>query len=186
VWHWPELEPLQGQFAFEKQVRAPLEKARDGGYYTHLMLWVAPSHRNGSMRSAFPCRGTRTYQSLSAAGKTNLSLLLQPDLHRELPPHHPGLGDYIAALPAGLKERIVFIQTAEAQQAMASPTRASHRSAIQDHGEPVGQIPVRNLAVYQQAFLRADGTLRVPLLVNGDANGPEENAWLLEHCDAFG
>jgi Beta-galactosidase len=42
VLHWAKLEPQQGKFAFEKEVRAPLEHARDRGQYVLLKLWVAP------------------------------------------------------------------------------------------------------------------------------------------------
>ena len=188
VWHWPELEPLQGQFAFEKQVRAPLEKARDGGYYTHLMLWVAPVtpewlYAIGVPRVEVPERINPFRQRVKPTFPYYFNPIYIENFHRTI----RALGDYCAALPAGLKERIVFIQVAEGSTGDGQPYKGlpiDPRFRITE--SEWGKFRRETWAVYQQAFQRADGSLRVPLLVNGDANGPEENAWLLEHCDAFG
>jgi hypothetical protein len=188
LWHWPQLEPQQGKFAFEREVRAPLEDARARGYYTHLMLWVAPNtpqwlYELGVPRVEVPERTNPFRQKVKPTFPYYFSPIYQANFHRTI----KALGDYIAALPADLKERIVFMQVAEGSTGDGQPykgTPLDSRYAITE--EQWGKFRCETWAVYQKEFQRADGSLRVPLLVNGDANGPGENAWLLEHCDAFG
>ena len=187
-WRWPQLEPEQGKFAFEQEVRPHLERARAAGRFTHLMLWVAPDtpawvYAAGVPRVEVPERITPARKRQKPTYPYYFDARYQEILHRTV----RALGDYLAGLPADLKDRIIFIQVAEGstgdgQPYKGVPTNPKYR--ITD--EAWNDYRRATWAYYQSVFQRADGSLSIPILINGDANTAAENSWLLEHCDTFG
>lgn len=187
-WRWPEIEPARGKFTFAETVRRPLEEARDAGRLTHLMLWVAPVtpewvYEAGVPKVIMPERITPARKRQ----KPTYPYYFDPRYKNIL--HHTvrALADYIAALPADLKNRIVFLQVAEGSTGDGQPYKGVPLDAkylITD--EAWNDYRRETWAFYQSVFQRADGTLQVPLLVNGDANTAVENDWLLQHCPTFG
>lgn len=187
-WHWSSLEPSQGRFAFAKEVRAPLEALAKRGLYTHIMLWVAPKtpdwvYEAGVPRVEMPERITPARKKQ----KPTYPYYFDPRYKQIL--HHTvqALGDYIATLPPALKSRILFIQVAEGSTGDGQPYKGIPLDSRYRIGADDWNAYRRETwAFYQSVFQRADGSLSVPILVNGDANGPDEDAWLLAHCDRFG
>ncbi len=188
TFQWAQLEPRRGKFEFEREIRAPLAAASERGHYVHLMMWVAPKtpewlYEIGVPRVEVPERIDPFRKKVKPTFPYYFSPIYKENFHRAI----RALGDYVASLPPELKSRLVFVQAAEGSTGDGQPYKGiptDRRYAITE--EQWGAFRRETWGVYQGAFQRADGTLRVPLLVNGDANGPLENAWLLEHCDAFG
>jgi hypothetical protein len=187
-WRWPELEPARGKFNFEEAVRHPLEQIRDQGLYTHIMLWVAPVtpewvYEAGVPKVIMPERITPARKRQKPTYPYYFSPLYKDILQHTV----RALADYIAALPADLKNRIIFTQVAEGSTGDGQPYKGV---PVDPHyhitDEAWNNYRRETWAFYQSLFQRADGSLNVPLLVNGDANTPIENDWLLEHCATFG
>ncbi len=190
ILRWANLEPQPGQYAFDSEVRAPLETARQLGQYIHLKLWVAPDEITPEWLFA------QGVPRVETKGRTNpfrkqvkplfpyyFSPVYQTNFHHII----QALGDYLASLPKDLKGRIVFVQSAEGSTGDGGPYKGELLDPRYEISKAHWNAFRRETwAVYLKALQRVDGSLRLPLLVNGDANGAEENAWLLDHCDLFG
>lgn len=188
-WRWKNLEPEQGKYAFDQQVRALLEALKRKNLYTHIMLWVAPEtprwlyEQAGVPEVKVPTRIAPSRKVHTPTYPYYLDPRYKEILHTTV----KALADYIARLPEDLKSRIIFIQVAEGATGDGQPYK----------GEPIDKkyritTPQWNeyrratWAYYQTQFQRPDGSLNIPILVNGDANTPVENQWLLDNCDNFG
>jgi hypothetical protein len=187
-WRWAQLEPAQGKYAFDEQVRRPLEEARAKNQLTHIMMWVAPNtpewvYAAGVPRVVVPER----ISPARVKQKPEYPYYFSPLYQRLLQTTVRALADYIAALPDDLKQRIIFIQVAEGstgdgQPYKGVPVEKQYRIGDDDWN----RYRRETWAFYQAMFQRADGSLSIPLLVNGDANTAAENQWLIEHCATFG
>lgn len=188
TWRWHELEPARGKFNFDEAVRRPLEAAKARGQYTHIMFHVAPItpewvYAAGVPKVIVPERITPARK----LQKPTYPYYFDPRYKEIL--HHTvtALADYLAALPTELKERVIFIQVAEGATGDGQPYKGMPVDPKYRISEEAWNDYRRETwAYYQAAFQRADGSLNIPLLVNGDANTPVENQWLLDHCHAFG
>lgn len=188
TWRWEELEPARGKFNFDEAVRQRLEmvKARNG--YTHIMFHVAPItpewvYEAGVPKVIMPERITPARKLQKPTYPYYFDPLYKEILHELV----TGLSNYIAALPEDLKSRIIFIQVAEGATGDGQPYKGIPLDSKYRISEAAWNDYRRETwAYYQAAFQRADGSLNVPLLVNGDANTDVENQWLLDHTKVFG
>ena len=187
---WSQLEPQSGKFDFDQQVRVPLEQARARGYYVHLMVWVAPDKHTppwlfdlGVPRVEVPERIDPTRKLVQPGFPYYFSPIYKERFHGMI----QALGDYVAGLPADLKSRLVFVQVAEGSTGDGQPYKGTPTDARYEISKPEwSEFRRETWAVYQKAFQRADGSVNLALLVNGDANNAAENAWLLDHNNVFG
>jgi hypothetical protein len=188
TWRWAELEPERGKFNFDEAVRRPLEQARAHGYYTHIMFHVAPVtpdwvYAAGVPKVIMPERITPARKVQKPTYPYYFNPLFKDILHHTV----TALADYIAALPPDLKNRIIFIQVAEGSTGDGQPYKGDPVDPQYNISESAWNDYRRETwAYYQAAFQRADGSLNVPLLINGDSNTAVENQWLLDHCTTFG
>jgi hypothetical protein len=198
TWRWAELEPARGKYNFDEAVRRPLEQAKAKGYYTHIMFHVAPItpdwvYAAGVPKVIMPERITPARKVQKPTYPYYFDPLFQDILHATV----TALSDYIAALPVELKERIIFLQVAEGATGDGQPYKGVPIDPKFNSGVPVdtnyniseqewNAYRRKTWAFYQSAFQRADGSLNIPLLVNGDSNTPVENQWLLENFQAIG
>ncbi|HRP05410.1 MAG TPA: hypothetical protein PLV87_10910, partial [Opitutaceae bacterium] len=188
TWRWEELEPARGKFNFDEAVRQRLEmvKARNG--YTHIMFHVAPItpewvYEAGVPKVIMPERIPPARKLQKPTYPYYFDPLYKEILHELV----TGLSNYIAALPEDLKSRIIFIQVAEGATGDGQPYKGIPLDSKYRISEAAWNDYRRETwAYYQAAFQRADGSLNVPLLVNGDANTDVENQWLLDHTTVFG
>ena len=190
VLSWSKLEPQPGKFAFDQQVRVPLERARNQGQCVFLMVWVAPNKSTPQWLYDLGVPQVKVPERTSPVRKRS-SPIFPYYFHPIYREHFYGaiqaLGDYVAALPPDLKERIVFVQSAEGSTGDGQPYKGKPLNpSYAISKEQWSQFRQDTWAVFLKAFQRADGSLRLPLAANGDANGPAQNAWLLEHCNVFG
>ncbi|MBP7141056.1 MAG: hypothetical protein KBA71_04060 [Opitutaceae bacterium] len=188
TWRWEELEPARGKFNFDEAVRQRLEvvKARNG--YTHIMFHVAPItpewvYEAGVPKVIMPERITPARKLQKPTYPYYFDPLYKEILHELV----TALSDYLAALPEDLKSRILFIQVAEGATGDGQPYKGVPLERKYVISEKAWNDYRRETwAYYQAAFQRADASLDVPLLVNGDANTDVENQWLLDHTKVFG
>ena len=188
TWRWEELEPARGKFNFDEAVRQRLEmvKARNG--YTHIMFHVAPItpewvYEAGVPKVIMPERITPARKLQKPTYPYYFDPLYKEILHELV----TALSNYIAALPEDLKSRIIFIQVAEGATGDGQPYKGIPLDSKYRISEKAWNDYRRETwAYYQAAFQRADGSLNVPLLVNGDANTDIENQWLLDHTRVYG
>lgn len=188
TWRWAELEPARGRYDFDDAVRRRLEEVKAMGGYTHIMFHVAPItpdwvYEAGVPRVIMPERITPARKLQKPTYPYYFDPLYKEILHELV----TALSNYIAALPEDLKSRIIFIQVAEGATGDGQPYKGVPLDAKYRISETAWNDYRRETwACYQAAFQRADGSLNVPLLVNGDANTDVENQWLLDHTKVFG
>jgi hypothetical protein len=198
TWRWPDLEPARGQYNFEEAVRRPLEDLKARGLYTHIMLHVAPItpdwvYAAGVPKVIMPERMTPARKLQKPTYPYYFDPMFQEILHDTV----TALANYLAALPSDLKERIVFLQVAEGSTGDGQPYKGvpvdpkfnsgTPNNAKYNISEPEWNAYRRKIwAFYQSAFQRADGSLNLPLLINGDQNTSAENQWLLENFQVIG
>ena len=188
TWRWAELEPERGKFNFDEAIRRPLEQAKANGQYTHIMFHVAPItpdwvYAAGVPKVIMPERITPARKVQKPTYPYYFNPLFREILHNTV----TALANYLAALPPDLKNRIIFIQVAEGSTGDGQPYKGvpiDPQYRITD--EAWNDYRRETWGYYQAAFQRADGSLNVPLLINGDANTEVENQWLLDHCKTFG
>jgi len=194
--HWSSLEPQNGKFEFDKHLGAKLEQLYRDGFYTHIMIWVAPAttkvtetdttwnntpkwlfHEGGVPLVAFPPRPDPL---------GNLSTKYFPYyLHENYKFHFHRLiaefGKYVQGLPAHLRERILFVQSAEGSTGDGQGYK----------GDPIdpqynitkdqwSAFRIETWEKYVEAFSQ-DGELLIPLLTNYDSNREEQYNWMLDN-----
>ena len=188
---WSAIEPEQGHFAFDREIRAPLEEARRRGLFIHFTLHVAPTVDTPRwIYTRYNVPEVVVPQRISPGRKVqNLTFpyYFDPTFQKLLRATVKALADYIAALPDDLKQRIVFVQMAEGSTGDGGPYKGAPINPAYNISKADWSVYRRNLwSYYITQFQRPDGTLAIPILVNGDSDGEAENAWLLAHSDNFG
>ena len=169
VWQWARLEPQPGKYEFDLEALRQLQALKTRGLYTHVMLWVAPCtpewlYAMGVPKVEVPERISPFRTLVKPTFPYYFSPIYKEHFHRTI----QALGDYIAKLPADLKERIVFVQVAEGSTGDDDPYKGTPIDPRYTIGkEDWGKFRRETWTVYQCEFQRADGSLRVPLLVNG-------------------
>ncbi len=188
TWRWEELETARGKYNFDEAVRQRLEMVKAMNGYTHIMFHVAPItpdwvYEAGVPKVIMPERITPARKLQKPTYPYYFDPLYKEILHELV----TALSNYIAALPEDLKSRIIFIQVAEGATGDGQPYKGIPLDSKFRISEKAWNDYRRETwAYYQAAFQRADGSLNVPLLVNGDANTDVENQWLLDHTKVFG
>ena len=89
-------------------------------------------------------------------------------------------GDYVNDLPSRLRERIIFVQSAEGSTGDGAPTKVSPldpRYAISE--EVWNEFRMETWKAYRKAVPG------IPILVNSDANREEQSQWLLDNMDVI-
>lgn len=187
-WRWEEFETARGKFNFDVAVRQRLEEVLARGEFTHIMFWVAPVtpawvYEAGVPKVVMPERITPARKRQKPTYPYYFDPLYKEILHHTV----KSLADYVASLPPRLKDRIIFIQVAEGATGDGQPYKGVPIDRKYVISEAAWNDYRRETwAYYQAQFQRADGSLNLPILVNGDANTEKENQWLLTHCDSFG
>ncbi len=128
ILHWSSLEPQNGQFKFHEKLGTKLEKLYEDGLYTIVMIWVAPAttevsptdtswnntprwlfHEGGVPLVAFEPRpdplGNISTKYFPYYLHDNYKLYFYRLIEE--------FGKYVKGLPDHLRERILFVQSAE-------------------------------------------------------------------------
>ena len=180
---WDSLESAPGQYAFDAELGQPLKAAQAEGLYVTLMIWVGPASPEWIYEQGVP--QVITDRKVNALGQKTEGQKKYPYyLHPEYKNRFWGLidafGKYVSALPPALRERIVFVQCAEGSTGDGQPYK----------GDPLDQKYAISEEVWNDFRLEAweryqKAVPGIPILVNSDANGSSESAWLLENMDVI-
>ena len=191
---WSALEPEDGKFEFDKLIKEKLIELDANNYYTTLMVWVAfatsrltssdtawaftPAwlFRNGVPLVEFP----ETVNPLGRNTVRYFPYYFDEDykfyFHRMI----DTLGSYVCSLPPHLRERIIFVQSAEGSTGDGSPYKGLPLDpAYNISKEEWSKFRIETWEKYLAAF-SVDGELQLPLVTNYDSNEEEQYDWMLE------
>lgn len=194
ILRWSDLEPQMGIFDFERTIKEPLEKLHDNDFHTYIMVWVAFAtskvtekdtswvftpqwiFRNGVPLVEFP----ETINPLGVVTKRYFPYYLDEDykfyFHRMI----DSLGHYICTLPDHLRNRILFVQSAEGSTGDGQPYKGEPLNpAYNISKEQWSDFRIETWERYKSAFSVND-ELQIPILTNYDSNKEEQYRWMLD------
>jgi len=188
VMHWNKIEPEPGEFAFDEQLGRKLALAKENGFYTFLMIWVAPNaprwlHENGVPE----LKMTTTINPRRQRRNSTFQYYLDEDYihyyHRLI----REFGKYVANLPIDLQERILYIQSAEGSTGdgycyKGDPLDEQYKISR----DQWSQFRIEAWEVFKEALSDDSARMVKPLLVNYDSNRRLEYDWLLRNLDTIG
>ena len=178
---WSKLEPEPGRYEFDRYVGNPLRAAAGEDLHVTLMIWVRPS----TPEWLFTDKGVPRVYTNREVNPLGTQMSKQDNLH----PYYfdsayrkhffaliDAFGAYVCGLPNELRERIVFVQSAEGSTGDGQPYKGrpldpKYKISEADWNDFRRETWVR----YQRAF---PGT---PILVNSDANRAEETDWMFNN-----
>ncbi|MDQ8201186.1 beta-galactosidase [Pelagicoccus enzymogenes] len=183
---WNRLEPTRGRYEFDRWLGEPMKAAVEDDLYVTLMIWVRP----GTPEWLFDEEGVpRVYtdRDVDPLGRkmdkeNNLHpYYLHPAYKKSFGELIDALGKYVSELPMGLRERILWVQSAEGSTGDGSPYK----------GNPLDSrfaISEANWSAFRrETWIRYQSALPgIPIVVNSDANSEEEYEWLLENMEVLG
>ncbi|HKJ80238.1 MAG TPA: hypothetical protein VKA10_11915, partial [Prolixibacteraceae bacterium] len=191
---WSNLEPENGKFEFKKEIGDKLELLEQNDFNTFLMVWVAFATSQVSETDtswAFTPRWLfkngvplvemeETINPLGVKTRRDSPYYFDEDykffFHRMI----DSLGNYICNLPPHLKDRILFLQSAEGSTGDGAPYKGEPINPIYNISkEQWSAFRIETWEKYKSAFTR-DGELQLPLLTNYDSNEEEQYRWMLD------
>lgn len=182
---WSQLEPKPGHYEFDRHIGDPLRAAAEEGLCVFLMAWVRPT----TPQWLFDEKGVPRVYTDRAVNPLGKKMSKADNLHPYyFDPHYEEhffelidkMGAYVGGLPKALRERIVFVQSAEGSTGDGQPYKGKPLEAKYDIPEKEWNDFRRETWIrYQKAFRG------IPILVNSDANTANENDWLLTNMDVI-
>jgi hypothetical protein len=185
---WNDLEPEEGQFRFEEKIGQKLKLADENGFYTFLMVWVAPNAPRWLYENGVPeVKMTPTINPLGKPRNWTFQYYLDDDYiyyyHRML----SEFGAYIMSLPENLRKRVLFIQSAEGSTGDGGGYKGKPLDNKYDlNKEDWGDFRIDAWKVLKKAVSNKKGELVIPLLVNYDSNSDKQYNWLLNNLPVIG
>jgi len=177
---WNKLEPKPGEYRFDEYIGKPIQAAAKDDLHVMLMIWVRP----GTPKWIFELGVPRVYtdRAVNPLGKkmskeNNLHpYYLHPEFKKRFFKLIDAFGNYINSLPGELRDRILFVQSAEGSTGDGQPYKGNPLNKKYEIPKDVWNEYRRETWMrYQKAFPD------IPILVNADANTEKENKWLLNH-----
>lgn len=188
VLRWSAIEPEPGVFRFEKEIGEMLQRAEANGFYTFLMVWVAPNAPRWLYDKGVPeVHMTPTIDPFGKPRNGTFQYYLDEDYIRYYHRMLEAFCHYVRDLPGAQRERILFIQSAEGSTGdgwgyKGDPLDPQY--AIND--EQWGVFRIKAWEVMKRALTDASGKMVAPLLVNYDSNREDQYKWVLENLPAIG
>ena len=188
VLKWNELEPEPGEFKFNEIIGEKLKLADKNNFYTFLMIWVAPNAPRWLYKNGVPeVQMTNTINPLGEKRNWSFQYYLDEEYiyyyHRLM----TELGKYLQALPKNLKDRVLYIQSAEGSTGDGGPYKGrplDFKYNITD--EQWGDFRIKAWEVMKKSLTNSKGELVTPILVNYDSNGEKEYNWLINNLPVIG
>jgi hypothetical protein len=181
---WAKLEPTPGRYEFDEYIGDPLRAAAKDGLHVTLMIWVRPGTPQWLFDMGVPKVYTdREVNPLGHKMSKDDNLhpyYLHPEYKRRFFQLVDAFGEYVSDLPTALRDRIVFVQSAEGSTGDGQPYK----------GNPLEERYAISKDVWnayrKETWIRYQQALKgIPILVNSDANTAEETAWLLENMETI-
>ncbi len=188
ILRWSNLEPENGKFEFEKLIGDKLVQLDENDLNTFMMVWCAFAtskvtatdttwvFNNGVPLVEFP----ETVNPLGSVTTRYFPYYLDEDykfyFHRMI----DSLGNYICNLPPHLKERVLFLQSAEGSTGDGQPYKGSPINPEYNIStEQWSDFRIETWEKYKSAFTQ-NGELQLPLLTNYDSNEEKQYNWMLD------
>ncbi len=184
ILHWKKLEPQPGMYEFDKYLGNPLRAAVEDDLHATLMIWVGPACPTWIYELGVPkVYSDREVNPLGDKMSKEQNLFpyyLAPQYKQRFFELIDAFGDYVNDLPPELRERIIFVQSAEGSTGDGQPYK----------GNPLEQryvIPEDAWNTFRkETWTRYQKAIPgIPILVNSDANTPEETKWMLDNMDVI-
>lgn len=185
---WNDVEPEPGVFKFGEQLDEKLKLADANDFYTFLMIWVAPNAPKWLYENGVPeCEMTPTLNPLGEPRAWTFQYYLDEDYinyyHRLL----KEFGAYLMQLPDSLRERVLYIQSAEGSTGDGGPYKGEPvLSGYEISNEAWGEFRIDAWEVLKDAVSDDNGEMQIPLLVNFDSNSKRQYEWLLDNLPVIG
>ena len=181
---WHSLEPSPGEYQFDKFLGESLRAAIEDDLYVTVMIWVGPAVPEWIYEEGVPLVTTdRTVNALGepTTSQSRYPYYFAPEYRNRFFALIDALGGYVSNLPVEWRERIVFIQSAEGSTGDGQPYKGNALEAQYE-------ISREDWNDFRQAtWIRYMKALSgIPILVNSDANKPEQRDWLLENMEVVG
>lgn len=192
---WADLEPEDGKFEFDRLIKTKLEDLEKDNYYTTLMVWVAFSTAEVTPKDTtwaftppwlfqagvplveFPATVNPLGKTLTRYFPYYLDQTYKFYFHRIL----EELGKYVLSLPPYLKNRILFVQSAEGSTGDGQPYKGEPlESKYNISSNEWDDFRIETWKVLVKAFSK-DSVLQIPLLTNYDSNGEKEYDWMISN-----
>lgn len=181
---WAKLEPTPGQYEFDEYIGAPLRAAVQGDLHATLMIWVRPGTPSWLFDMGVP--KVYTDREVNPLGRKmskedNLHpYYLHPEYKSRFFALIDAFGGYVDNLPPELRKRIAFVQSAEGSTGDGQPYKGNPLEKRYD-------IPKQAWNAYRkETWIRYQKAIPgIPILVNSDANTPEETKWMLDNMDVI-
>jgi hypothetical protein len=188
VLKWKDLEVEPGKYLFDALIGDKLKLALKNGFYTFLMVHVAPNAPRWLYEKGVPeLQMTPTVDPLGRPRDWTFQYYLDEDYiyyyHRLL----REFGKYIQSLPPDLHKLILFVQSAEGSTGDGWPYKGTPLETGYDiTDEAWGEFRINAWQVLKEALSNEKGELTTPILVNYDSNTEKQYAWLLDNLPVIG
>jgi hypothetical protein len=190
--NWRELEPVKGEFKFPEILGPQLEKAHENDFNTYLMIWVGPAKTQAPMwlfESGVPI--VHVVDDVNPLGQPRVDNYFAYYLNEDYTFYYHRLmrefGKYVSNLPIELRERVLFIQSAEGSTGDGQPYKSVPKDPQYNISHEEWNVFRRNVwTVMNESLTNDKGEALVPILVNFDANTEEEKQWLMDNFTVIG
>lgn len=181
IMRWANLEPQNGVYDFDNEIKDKLTKALDNGFHVFLKIYLAGpsfSYDNGFTPSWLYDNGV-------------------PEVHAErgIFPYYfdddykfyyyrliDAFGAYILNLPDDLRSRILFVQCTEGSTGDGYCYKGDVDIEYEQYNISREDWSIFRLEAWKKfkAAFSENNILQIPLLTNDDANNPALRSWMLD------
>jgi hypothetical protein len=188
VFRWSEIEPQPGEFRFDEQIGRQLKEAEQNGFFTFLMIWVAPHAPRWLYENGVPeAKMTPNIDPLGKPRDWTFQYYLDDDYVRYYHRLLTHFGHYVKSLPPELRERILYIQSAEGSTGdgwgyKGEPLNPDYEITDDDWG----RFRIQAWEVLKDALSDERGRMVTPILVNYDSNRDDQYHWVLNNLPVIG
>jgi len=189
---WKEIEPAKGEFKFAEILGPQLENAHKNDFNTYLMIGVGPA-KNYAPAWLFDSEVPVVYvvDDVNPLGQPRVDNYFAYYLDEDYIFYYHRLmkefGKYVLSLPKDLRDRVLFIQSAEGSTGDGQPYKSVPKDKKYNISkEQWNQFRLKVWDVMNKSLSTADGETVVPILVNFDANTDQEKIWLMDNFKVIG
>jgi hypothetical protein len=181
---WDSLETAPGNYLFEERIGKAIQAAVADDLYVWIKIYVGPACPAWIYEQGVPVVTTdRTENALGEkiGTQTKYPYYLHPEYRKRFAGMIREFGRWMQTLPPELRQRILFVQSAEGSTGDGSP----YKGKPLDKQYVISEEQWNDLRreTWQQYREAISG---MPIVVNSDSNTPKETEWLLANMDTFG
>jgi hypothetical protein len=181
---WNSLEPSPGNYAFQEKIGKSLQAAHDDGLYITIKIYVGPASPEWIYELGVPIVITDREENAlgqKTDSQSKYPYYPDPEYQKHFAKLIDAFGKWFQTLAPELRERVLFVQSAEGSTGDGSPYK----------GKPLDKQYHISDEQWNDLRREAWNNYRkalpgMPIVVNSDSNSPKETQWLLENMDTIG